>query len=76
MEPTKKTRLESPAWQQPAPGNEQNDAIKGPTNTTIKTGGNFRSAEDDLELDEQPSREESSKEEKDDPSEDPDEQSF
>lgn len=52
MEPAK--RIESPAWQNPAPGNEQNDSVKGPTNETIKSGGNSRVAEDDLDLEKHP----------------------
>ncbi len=54
-EPTSK-KIDSPAWQNPAPGNEQNDSVKSPGNPTIKTGGNSRSAEDDLDLDKQPYR--------------------
>ena len=90
MEPTSK-KIESPAWQNPAPGNEQNDSVKGPTNDTIKTGGNSRAAEDDLDLDKQPYHDDSFKKEpggkmgnsvnkdlieQDDPNEEPDEQSF
>ena len=84
-------KIESPAWQNPAPGNEQNDSVKGPTNDSIKTGGNSRAAEDDLDLDKQPYHDESFKKhpagntensvskdliEWDDPNEEPDEQSF
>lgn len=90
MEPTSK-KIESPAWQNPAPGNEQNDSVKGPANETTKTGGNSRSAEDDLDLDKHPYHNSSSLKgrgsnakdssaetfiEKDDPNEEPDEQSF
>jgi hypothetical protein len=70
-------KIESPAWQNPAPGNEQNDSVKGPSNQTIKTGGNSRSAEDDLDLDKHPYRDDSFGEEESpqDFNEDPDEQS-
>lgn len=76
MDNNKKTPLESPAWEQPAPGNERNDAIGNPKNATIKTGGNSRSAEDDLDLNKQPYRDKSFEEGKQDFNEDPDEQSF
>jgi len=54
-------KIESPAWQNPAPGNEQNDSVKVPTNDTIKNGGNSRSAEDDLDLEKQPYRDDTFK---------------
>ena len=76
MEPIQKTKLESPAWQQPAAGNERNDAIKTTANETIKPGGNARSAEDDLDLDKQPYQKDNVEEQKPDVNEDPDEQSF
>jgi hypothetical protein len=50
MEPVQEKKIESPAWQHPAPGNEQNDKAKTSVNASIKTGGNSRSAEDDLDL--------------------------
>jgi len=62
MEPAAK-KIESPAWQNPAPGNEQNDSVKGPANETIKNGGNSRSAEDDLDLEQHPYRNKASNEE-------------
>jgi hypothetical protein len=90
MKPAAK-KIESPAWQNPAPGNEQNDSVKGPTNETIKTGGNSRSAEDDLDLEKHPYHRDGTKKEpsssvenslnedpaeKDDPGEEPGGQSF
>jgi hypothetical protein len=78
MEPITNKKIDSPAWQNPAPGNEQNDSVKGPANETIKNGGNSRSAEDDLDLDKKPYRDDEFNEEdsKEDFNEDPDEQSF
>ena len=72
MEPIATEKIDGPAWQNPAPGNEQNDSVKRPTNEIIKTGGNSGSAEDDLNLDRQTYRDG----EEQDPNEDPDEQSF
>ena len=84
-------KIESPAWQNPAPGNEQNDSVKVPANDTIKNGGNSRSAEDDLDLEKQPYRDDTFKKapagkaknnvskdsvEKDDTNEEPDERSI
>jgi hypothetical protein len=78
MEPEQSKKIESPAWQNPAPGNEQNDSVKTPTNPTIKTGGNSRSAEDDLDLEKQPYHdlEYNGDDLKEDFNEDPDEQSI
>lgn len=56
MEQVAAKKIDSPAWQNPVPGNEQNDSVKNPKNETIKTGGNSRSAEDDLDLEKQPYR--------------------
>ena len=86
MEPATK-KIDNPAWQKPARGNEQNDSVKAPTNETIKTGGNSRTAEDDLDLDKQPYRDKQPNSQmqfnkkdldhdlKDDPDEEGDEQS-
>ena len=78
MEPLAKKKIDSPAWQNPAPGNEQNDSVKGPTNATVKTGGNSRSAEDDLDLDKQPYRDDDGTGDTTTPdfNEDPDEQAV
>ena len=61
MEQVPTRKIESPAWQNPAPGNEQNDNARDSVNETIKTGGNSRAAEDDPDLDKQPYRDEAYK---------------
>ena len=76
MDPKQPAKLESPAWENPAPGNERNDALPKSSNSTLKTGGNARAAEDDLDLDKQPYRSKEFEEGKQDFNEDPDEQSF
>lgn len=87
MEPTSEKRIDSPAWQHPAPGNEQNDRVQNQENPTIKNGGNSRVAEDDPDLSKQPYRDPSFKnrsaqqhnndeEWKEDYTEDPNEQAI